>query len=134
MGFYFRDVYEFLFARRYVTASLEGQEVVFAVTTVCLVLQTLIVVQKENLARTEKSCLQILKQLLLDFLAVLLTDIKPQEPKSREEIGVRNTAKRMFMIALAMFIILIFLREMSTADKFLRNWSQSCNSFIVFKP
>ena len=85
MGFHFRDVYEFLFARRYVTARilaeecLEGQEVVFAVTTVCLVLQTLIVVQKENLARTETSCLQMLKRLLLDFLAVLLTDIKPQE-------------------------------------------------------
>ena len=49
MGFYFRDVYEFLFASRYVTArilaeeSLEGLEVVFAVTAVCLVLRTLIV-------------------------------------------------------------------------------------------
>ena len=93
MGFYFRDVYEFLFTRRYVTArilaeeSLEGQEVVFAMTAVCLFLQTLIVVQKENLAQTEKSCLQILKQLLLDFLAVLLTDIKPQEPSLEKKLG-----------------------------------------------
>ena len=84
MGFYFRDVYEILFARRYATStilakeSLEGQEVVFAVATVCLVLRTLIVVQKENLARTERSCLQMLKQLLLDLIAVLLTEIKPQ--------------------------------------------------------
>ena len=103
-------------ARILAEESLEGQEVVFAMTMVCLVLRTLIVVQKENLAQTENSCLQMLNQLLLDFLAVLLTDIKPQEPKSREEIGVRNAAKRMFMIALAMFINLIFLREMSTVD------------------
>ena len=93
MGFYFRDVYEILFARRYATASilakesLEGHEVVFAVTTVCLVLRTLIVVQKENLARTEKSCLQMLKQLLLDLIAVLLTDIKPQEPSLEKKLG-----------------------------------------------
>ena len=93
VGFYFRDVYELLFARRYVIArilaeeSLEGQEVVFAVTTVCLVLRTVIVVQKENLARTEKSRLQMLKQLLLDFLAVLLTDIKPQQPSLEKKLG-----------------------------------------------
>ena len=93
MGFYFRDVYEILFARRYATArilakeSLEGREVVFAVATVCLVLQTLIVVQKENLARTEKSCLRMLKQLLLDLIAVLLTDIKPQEPSLEKKLG-----------------------------------------------
>ena len=93
MGFYFRDVYEILFARRYATArilakeSLEGQEVVFAMATVCLVLQTLIVVQKENLARTEKSCLQMLKQLLLDLIAVLLTDIKPQELSLEKKLG-----------------------------------------------
>ena len=93
VGFYFRDVYEFLFKRRYVIArilaeeSMEGQEVVFAVTTVCLVLRTVIVVQKENLARTEKSRLQMLKQLLLDFLAVLLTDIKPQQPSLEKKLG-----------------------------------------------
>ena len=93
MGFYFRDVYEILFARRYATASilakesLEGHEVVFAVATVCLVLRTLIVVQKENLARTEKSCLQMLKQLSLDLIAVLLTDIKPQEPSLEKKLG-----------------------------------------------
>ena len=93
VGFYFRDVYEFLFTRRYVTArilaeeSLEGQEVVFAVTTVCLVLRTAIVVQNGNLARTEKRCLQMLKQLLLDFLAVLLTDIKPQQPCLEKKLG-----------------------------------------------
>ena len=93
MGFYFRDVYEIFFARRYATArilakeSLEGREVVFAVATVCLVLQTLIVVQKENLARTEKSCLRMLKQLLLDLIAVLLTDIKPQEPSLEKKLG-----------------------------------------------
>ena len=93
MGFYFRDVYEFLFARRYVSArilgeeSLEGQEVVFAVTMVCLVQRTAIVVQKENLARTEKRCLQMLKKLLLDFLAVLLTDIKPQQPSLEKKLG-----------------------------------------------
>ena len=93
MGFYFRDVYEILFARRYATSrilakeSLEGQEVVFAVATVCLVLRTLIVVQKENLARTERSCLQMLKQLLLDLIAVLLTEIKPQEPSLEKKLG-----------------------------------------------
>ena len=79
-------------ARILAEESLEGQEVVFAMTMVCLVLRTLIVVQKENLAQTENSCLQMLNQLLLDFLAVLLTDIKPQEP-SREESGVRNAAE-----------------------------------------
>ena len=78
-------------ARILAEESLEGQEVVFAMTMVCLVLRTLIVVQKENLAQTENSCLQMLNQLLLDFLAVLLTDIKPQEP-SREESRVRNAA------------------------------------------
>ena len=93
MGFYFRDVYEILFARRYATStilakeSLEGQEVVFAVATVSLVLRTLIVVQKENLARTERSCLQMLKQLLLDLIAVLLTEIKPQEPSLEKKLG-----------------------------------------------
>ena len=93
MGLYFRDVYEFLFARRYVTArilaeeSLVGQEVVFAVTMVCLVQRTAIVVQKENLARTEKRCHQMLKKLLLDFLAVLLTDIKPQQPSLEKKLG-----------------------------------------------
>ena len=81
VGFYFRDVYEFLFARRYVAArilaeeSLERQEVVFAGTTVCL-------------ARTEKKgCLQMLMQLLLDFLAVLVTDIKPQQPSLEKKSG-----------------------------------------------
>ena len=45
MGFYFRDVYEFLFTRRYVTArilaeeSLVGQEVVFAVEVVFAMLK-----------------------------------------------------------------------------------------------
>ena len=93
MGFYFRDVYEILFARRYATStilakeSLAGQEVVFAVATVSLVLRTLIVVQKENLARTERSCLQMLKQLLLDLIAVLLTEIKPQEPSLEKKLG-----------------------------------------------
>ena len=93
VGFYFRDVYEFLFTRRYVTArilaeeSLEEQEVVFAVTTVCLVLRTAIVVQNGNLARTEKTCLQMLKQLLFDFPAVLLTDIKPQQPSLEKKLG-----------------------------------------------
>ena len=93
MGFYFRDVYEILFARRYASArilakeSLEGQEVVFAVATVCLVLRTLIVIQKKNLARTERSCLQMFKQLLLDLIAVLLTDIKPQEPSLEKKLG-----------------------------------------------
>ena len=93
MGFYFRDVYEILFARRYATStilakeSLEGQEVVFAVATVSLVLRTLIVVRKENLARTERSCLQMLKQLLLDLIAVLLTEIKPQETSLEKKLG-----------------------------------------------
>ena len=56
------------------------------------------------------------------------------EAKSREEIRVRNAAETMFMIAWAKFINLIFPREMSTVDKFPCNWSQSCNSSIVFKP
>lgn len=95
MGFYFRYVYEFLFARRYVTArilaeeSLERQGVVFPVTTVCLLLRTVIVVQKENLARTEKRCLQMLKQLFVNFLAV----------QSREEIGVRSAVETTFMVS-----------------------------------
>ena len=49
--------------------------------------RTLIVVQKENLARIEKRCLQMLKQLLLDFLAVPLTDIKPQQPSLEKKLG-----------------------------------------------
>ena len=65
VGFYFREVCGFLFTHRYVTGkilaeeSLEGEEVVFAVKTVCLVLRlTMTVVQKENLARTENRCLK----------------------------------------------------------------------------
>ena len=82
-----------MFACRHVTArilaeeSLEGQEVVFAVTTVCPVLRTVIVVQKENLARTGKRSLPMLQQLLLNFLAVLLTDIKPQQPSLEKKLG-----------------------------------------------
>ena len=100
VGFYFRDVYEFLFTRRYVTArilaeeSLEGQEVVFSVTTVCLVLRTAIVVQKGNLARTEKRCLQMLKQLLLRLPSSAFDRHQAAAAKSREEIGVRNVLPR----------------------------------------
>ena len=55
------------------------QKKVWKEKRLCLpVLRT--VVQKENLARTEKRSLQMLQQLLLDFLPVLLIDIKPQQP------------------------------------------------------
>ena len=37
--------------------------------------------------------------------------------KSREEIGVRNAAESMFMIARTMFINLKFLRKLPTVDK-----------------
>ena len=96
MGFYFRDVYEFLFARRYVTArilaeeSLTGQEVVFAVTTVCLVLRNVIVVQKENLSRTENSNAQAA---VARLPSSAFDRHQAAAAKSREEIGVRNAAE-----------------------------------------
>ena len=55
--------------------NLEGQEVVLAVTVAYLVLSAVIVVQKENLAPTEKKPLEILQQQILpDFLPVHLID------------------------------------------------------------
>ena len=95
-GFYFRDVYKLLFARRYVTArilaeeSLTGQEVVFAVTTVCLVLRNVIVVQKENLSRTENSNAQAA---VARLPSSAFDRHQAAAAKSREEIGVRNAAE-----------------------------------------
>ena len=132
-GFYFRDVYKLLFARRYVTArilaeeSLTGQEVVFAVTTVCLVLRNVIVVQKENLSRTENSNAQAA---VARLPSSAFDRHQAAAAESREEIGVRNAAETMFMIAWAMFINLKFLCELRTMDKFLCNWCRSCNSFV----
>lgn len=59
--------------------NLEGQEVVLAVTVAYLVLSAVIVVQKENLAPTEKRPVQILQQILPDFLPVHLIDTKKQQ-------------------------------------------------------
>ena len=56
--------------------NLEGQEVVLAVTVAYFVLSAVIVVEKENLAPTEKRPLQILQQILPDFLPVHLIDTK----------------------------------------------------------
>lgn len=56
--------------------KLEGQEVVLAMTMAYLVLSAAIVVQKENLVPTEKRPLQILQQILPDFLLVHLIDTK----------------------------------------------------------
>lgn len=56
--------------------KLERQEVVLAMTMAYLVLSAAIVVQKENLVPTEKRPLQILQQILPDFLLVHLIDTK----------------------------------------------------------
>lgn len=83
----------YLFACRHVTArilaeeSLEGQEAVFAVTMLCLVLQAVIVVQKESRAPTGKRHSQVPHLLLLDFLAARLIDIKLQQRSLKKKLG-----------------------------------------------
>ena len=64
----------------------EGQEVVLAVTAY-LVLSAVIVVQKESLAPTEKRPVQILQQILPDFLPVHLIDTKKQQQSPGTKLG-----------------------------------------------
>lgn len=65
----------------------EGQEVVLAVTVAYLVLSAVIVVQKESLAPTEKRPVQILQQILPDFLPVHLIDTKKQQQSPGTKLG-----------------------------------------------
>ena len=67
--------------------NLEGQEVVLAVTVAYLVLSAVIVVQWENLAPTEKRPVQILQQILPDFLPVHLIDTKKQQQSPGTKLG-----------------------------------------------
>ena len=67
--------------------NLGGQEVVLAVTVAYLVLSAVIVVQWENLAPTEKRPVQILQQILPDFLPVHLIDTKKQHQSPGTKLG-----------------------------------------------
>ena len=134
VGFYFRDVYEFLFARRYVTCRRTSGR-----TRGCVCRDKGLPSSVNcNCGPEGKPCSNR-KEMSSNAQAAVarlpssaFDRHQAAAAKSREEIGVRNAAVTMFMIVRTMFINLKFLRELSTVDKFLCNWSQRCNSFIVF--
>ena len=121
MGFYFRDVYEILFARRYATASILAKESLEGHEVVCHG-NGLPCSANSDCGPEGKPCSNR-KELSSNARAAVarlnssaFNRHQAAGAKSREEIGVRNAAEKMFMIAWARFINFIFLHKMSTVD------------------
>ena len=120
MGFYFRDVYEILFARRYATARILVKKK-SGRTRGCVCRGNGLPCSANSDCGPEGKPCSNRKELSSNAQAAVarlnssaFNRHQAAGAKSREEIGVRNAAETMFMIAWAMFINFIFLRKMSS--------------------